>query len=185
MALVIAVALVLIVALSLGWNSVRPTGPPQWQAANLPLRLVARSGHTVVTLLYPSVSDYTLEVETALVSGPTFNGYGVIYQAQDDAHYTAFAISGDGYYAVLQVAGDDELALVDWQQFPHIHRGYDDNRLRVSCAGSTCQFFINDEYATSIDEGERASGDVGLWVRSFGAGKVTVEFAQARIWGAR
>lgn len=185
MALVIVGALTLIVALSLGWNSARPTGSPEWQATNLPLRLEATSGHTVVALLDRSGDDFTLEVKTALLSGPTFNGYGVVYRAQDDAHYTAFAVSGDGYYAILQVAEEVEIPLVDWQQFPHIRRGHEANRLRVSCAGFTCQFFINDEYAASVDQDEHAAGNMGLWVRSFGNGDVTAEFAQARVWTAR
>jgi len=184
MALALTVTLALIVALALGWNSPRPTHPPDWQAPGLPLDLEATSDETTVMLLGHPGSDFTLEGEATPLSGPDsgFNGYGLIYRAQDDARYYAFAVGSDGYYAVLRVEGDEETPLVDWQQFPHVRRGQRANQLRVACAGATCHFTINDEYATTVEDDTWLAGEVGLWVRGFGDGDVAVQFLNVRAW---
>ena len=183
--LALVAALALIVALALGWNSPRPNRPPDWEASSLPRHLVTSPDHTTVALLgYPS-SDLTLEAKVLPLYGPDFNGYGLVYRAQDEAHYFAFAVGSDGYYAVLRVADGEETPLIDWQQFPHIHRGQQANRLRVTCAGPTCRFFINDEYATTVEDDTWLAGDVGLWVRSFQDADVAIQFREARAWAER
>jgi hypothetical protein len=183
--LALVAALALIVALTMGWNSPRPNRPPDWEASGLPRRLVASPGHTAVALLgYPG-SDLTLEVEALPLAGPDLNGYGLVYRAQDEAHYFAFAVGSDGYYAVLRAADDEETPLVDWQQFPHIRRGQQANRLRVACAGPTCRFFINDEYTTTVEDDTWRAGDVGLWVHSFQDADVAIQFRDVRAWAAR
>lgn len=183
--LALIAALALICALALGWNSPRPTRSPDWEAAGLPGRLVASPGHTTLALLgYPS-SDLTLEAEMLPLYGPDLDGYGLIYRAQDEAHYFAFAVGSDGYYAVLQITDGEETPLVDWQQFPHVHRGQQANRLRVTCAGPNCHFYINDEYATTIEDDTWLAGDVGLWVRNFQDADVAVRFRDVRAWVPR
>jgi len=182
LALVLVGALGLIIALALGWNSPRPNRSPDWEAPAPPLRLDAALDTTVVTLMGCPVDDFTFESEAVPLSGPDFNGYGLVYRAQDAAHYYAFAIGADGYYAVLRVAGDDQQPLVNWQQFPHVHRGRQPNRLRVTCAGPVCSLYINDEYAATVEDDAWLAGDVGLWLRAFGEGRVAVEFANARVW---
>jgi len=184
-ALALAAGLALIVALALGWNSPRPNRPPDWQPAGLPLRLVAPSNDVTVALLDHPGDDFTLEVEALPLAGPAFNGYGLVYRARDAAHYTVFAVGSDGYYGVLRVAGDEETSLVDWQQFPHVRRGQQPNRLRVTCAGPACRFYVNDEYATAIEDDTWLAGDVGLWVRAFGDEEVAVQFRAARVWVGR
>jgi hypothetical protein len=182
MALVLAGGLGLIVALALGWNNPRPTRPPDWQAPGPPLRLEATADRAAVTLLGWPSDDFTLEGEAVPISGPEFNGYGLVYRAQDEARYYAFAVGSDGYYAVLRAAGDEETVLVEWQQFPHIRRGEQANRLRVTCGGPTCRFYVNDEYATTVEDDAWLAGDVGLWVRSFGDETVVVEFLDLHAW---
>jgi hypothetical protein len=182
MALVLAGGLALVVALALGWNNPRPTRPPDWQAPGLPLRLEAVSDRAAVALLGHPGTDFTLEGEAIPISGPEFNGYGLAYRAQDEVHYYAFAVGSDGYYAVLRVAGGEETVLVEWQQFPHVRRGEQANRLRVTCGGPTCRFYVNDEYATTVEDDAWLAGDVGLWVRSFGDETVAVEFRDLHVW---
>lgn len=181
MTLALATALVLIIALTLGWNNPRPGRPPDWQAPNLPLYLEAGANEIAVLLEHPS-GDFTFEAEAILLSGPDSNGYGLVYRAQDAAHYYTFAVGSDGYYAVLRVEGDEETALVDWQQFPHIRRSCQPNRLRVTCAGPTCRFYVNDEYAAAVEDCTWLTGDVGLWARGFGDEGVVVQFVNVRLW---
>lgn len=184
-ALALAAGLVLIIALALGWNDPRPTRLPDWQPPGLPLCLVASADHTAVTLLGWSSDDFTLEAQILPLDTPTLDGYGLVYRAQDAAHYYAFAVGSDGYYAVLRVTGDDETALVDWQQFPHIRRGQGANRLRVACVGPTCRFYVNDEFAATVEDATWLTGDVGLWARSFGDWDVPVQFLDLLAWTDR
>jgi hypothetical protein len=110
-----------------------------------------------------------------------FYDFGLVYRAQDEIHYYAFVVGTDGYYTVMRVDGEQTTALVPWQQFPHIRRGRQSNRLLVTCVGPICSFRINDEYAATVEDDRWLSGDVGLWVRSPGDAGV-VQFTSARIW---
>jgi hypothetical protein len=189
LALVVAIGAALVIALALGLNSPRPLRPPDWETSNLPLVLEAPSNTTAQRLLGRSCADLTLEIEMTPLPGPNPSEetyavpreYGLVYRAQDNDHYYAFVIGSDGYYAILQVA-EEIVTLVDWQQYPHIHRGLQTNRLRVACTGATCDCFINDEYATTIEDSSWLEGDVGLWVRGCDGGSTTVKFHSARVW---
>ncbi|MGD2144626.1 MAG: hypothetical protein PVF54_09145 [Anaerolineae bacterium] len=179
------VVLALIAALAAGWNSPRPGRPPDWEAPALSRRLTVASNDTALALLGHRSTDFTFEVIAVPVTAPDsgFYGYGLAYRAQDPTHYCAFAVGGDGYYAVLRIEGSEEHPLVEWQQFPHIRRGRQSNRLRVTCARSSCDFSINDEYAATVEESKWLSGDVGLWARGFDEGAL-MQFSSARLWTA-
>ncbi len=181
----LAGALALVAALSLGLNNPRPSRPPDWTAPGLPHRLDALPDAAAVSLLGRSASDFTFEVLARPVDAPEsgFYGVGLVYRAQDSERCYAFAVGGDGYYAVLRVEEEEEIALVPWQQFPHIRRGDQENRLRVTCAGRSCDFRINDEFAATVEDGTWLSGEVGLWARGFDE-PVAVEFSGARLWTA-
>ena len=173
----------LVLALNLGLHSPRPTRPPDREAVD-PASLEAAPDATRVELLAPAEADFTLEIDARPRAVPEggYNGYGLIYRAQDAAHYYAFAVGSDGYYAVLRVVDGLERPLVDWQQFPHIRRGQQPNQLRVACAGAICRFYINDEYAATVEDGMWLEGKVGLWARSYGSDPIAVAFERARMW---
>lgn len=172
----------LIVALAVGWNDPRPPGVPRWEATDVPFGLIAPPDADAVVLFEPLVGDFTLEVRARPVSGPDFNGYGVLYRAHDEAHGYVFAIGADGYWAVLRMEGGDTVELVEWRQFPHVRRGRQPNRLRVCCEGPRCDFYIDDEYAGGLSDPTWLEGKVGVWVRSFGYEPVQVEFLSVRLW---
>jgi hypothetical protein len=182
--LILTIGLLLVVALLLGLNSPRPMRPPDWQVADLPVILETAPSATTENLLGRNYDDFTLEVEAIPLSGPDsgFDGYGLIYRAQDGAHYYAFAVGSDGYYTVLRIDGDEEVSLVDWQQFPHVRRDRQANRLRVACEGTTCRFYINDEYATTVEDATWLEGEMGLWVRSFEKEPISAQFESVRVW---
>lgn len=179
--LTLAMGLGLILALALGWNDPRPHSPPDWRAAGLPMELEAAAGETIVQLLDDSAGDATLELQAAFLPGSPLQGCGLIYRAQDASHYYAFAVAADGYYAILRVS-DEERRLIEWQQFPHIRRHGQVNRLRATCVGATCRFYINDEYAATVQDDTWLNGQVGLWVRAPEGGTAAVRFLSLQAW---
>lgn len=184
-AFMLTMGLVLIVALMRGWNNPRPDLPPDWQVPDLPRRLDAASDETALSLLGHPSGDFTFEaIARPLVDHADPFDYGIVYRAPDTEHYYAFVIGADGYYAVLRVDGEKRASLIGWQQFPHVRRGQRANRLRVTCIGQTCRFYVNDEYAAMVEDATWLSGDVGLYVRGGDEG-TAVHFMSARGWEER
>jgi hypothetical protein len=189
LAAVLLVAAGLVLALLLGWNDPRPGGQPDWQAPDLPRAVGAAAGSTAVELLDDPAgvrearrAGFILEGTASAASGPVFNGYGFVFGAQTESDYAVFALGSDGYYAVLHIAGNEDTELVPWQQFPHIRRGTQANRMRVECADMACDFYINDEYASTVSDASFGPGGFGLWVRSFDEQAVKVEFSSLAVW---
>lgn len=174
---------VLVVAMALGWNSPRPDGPPDWEIATFPRRITVPAGECVPLLLDQSVNDFSLEVTALPVapSGSALSDYGLIYRAQDLSRYYAFLVGADGYYTVVRIDGRTATPLVPWQQFPHIRRGGQLNRLLVTCAGSVCDFRVNDEYAATVEDDEWLSGEVGIFARAVSERSV-FRFVRVRLW---
>jgi hypothetical protein len=174
-------AIALLGALRAGWNDPRPATPPDWQAGAPHILSASAEAARAIDLLERPPGAFTFEAVATVQSGADFNGYGLVFHAQDAAHYTAFAVGSDGYLSVLTVSGEEETELLAWQAFPHIRRGAGPNRLRVSCAEGTCRFWINDEVVAALPD-EGGGGEVGLWVRWYEGARVVVEFSNVATW---
>jgi hypothetical protein len=177
-------ALLLIAALSLGWNNPRPSGTPDWEDPVRPRGLDAAADTTALALLNTAGNDFAFEVIARPIIGPESGsyGYGLAYRAQDLSHYYALAVGADGYYAILRMEGSREIFLAPWQQFPHIRRR-GENRLRVTCEGHSCAFAINDEHAATVEDDTWLKGGVGLWVQAFDE-TVSVQYRSVGLWTA-
>lgn len=182
-AVTIIVALALVAALALGWSSPRPSAPPNWESSALPSSIDVSSDTPSVVLLGPRGTDFTFEVTAIPLQGPSAGlyEYGLVYRAQDAGRYYAFVVGADGYYGVFRVEDADLIPLVAWEQFPHVARGQQVNRLLVTCDGSACTFRINDEYAATIGDHQWLAGELGLWARS-PMDEGAVRFLTARLW---
>ena len=181
--LVAVAALVLIGALALGWNSPRRALPADWESPALPRRVEITADATYLSLLNRPTGDLVFEVIAVPLAGPVSDlyGHGLVYRAQDATHYYAFVVGVEGYYTVLKQDGSHVTALVPWQQFPHVRRGRQPNRLLVTCTGSSCAFRINDEHAATVEDDTWLSGDIGLWARSSDQA-AALQFRSARLW---
>ena len=177
--LLVAGGVILAVALANGFNATRPSAPPDW-TLEAPLLLEVQPGQIATHTLIDPGPAFTMEVLAEPHNDVTLNGYGIIYHAPSATQYEIFAIGADGYYTILQVVNGAERPRVAWQQFPHIRRGQQTNRLRVTCTQQACCFFINDEYVTALDA-QDPGGAVGLWVRGFDA-PAQVQFEHVSVW---
>lgn len=173
-------AIAVIGALAGGWNTPRPNRPPDRRFGT---RQLALETETISQLLGEDESNFVLEVIALPLHASESELYevGLVYRAQDARHYYALAVGTDGYYSIVRAEGGNLTRLVEWNQFPHILRGLEANRLLVTCDGPTCTFRINDEYVTDVTDDRWLSGDVGLWARSTD-GKLLVQYRSVDLW---
>jgi hypothetical protein len=194
-------------ALALGWADPPRAGPLLWQddfkqgtqrwtlAPPAGGTLAAGDGALIVTFGGPAslgipeavgltaapTADYTLEVAGSAVAGETVAAYGLVFDWQDDQHYSALFLDGNGYAEAYHQAGAGRQTLFEWQQWPHILYGTDANRARVDVRGQAITLRINDEVLAT---GPRAAarGQLGMAARSSTAGRVV--FSWVRVWAS-
>ena len=121
--------------------------------------------------------DAHLSVEAAQVSGPHDNEYGVLVRMQDDQHFYAFSISGDGYVRAARYdAGAWTVLGSDWTPHDAILQGQATNRLELSAEGTHFDFRVNDQAVLQVDDAAYTVGRLGLYAGSFAEGDVVVAF---------
>jgi len=103
------------------------------------------AANSIGTALHPiASSSFTLQaridLEAAQGSG------GLIVQADDADHFTAFLISHDGYFRISDYRNGVWIDRVTWRAWPHIRRDGTANVLRAECRSDSCTFFVNDEW---------------------------------------
>lgn len=129
-----------------------------------------------------SFTDGIYQVEATQVAGPDNNGYGMLLRLDDNNDdFYVFKISGDGYVWIGRYLGGgaeaDALVGDWWFESPAVHKGLDQtNTLRVNAEGGNMIFFVNGQEVGRVTDNTLASGDIGLWLESFGKGGVQVQF---------
>lgn len=122
-------------------------------------------------------SNFHLTVEATQVSGPDDNEYGVLVRMQDDQHFYAFSISGDGYARAARYNGAAWVVLgPDWTPSEAIHQGAATNVLAVEAAGATLIFRVNGVNVIQIEDTTHPKGDIGLYAGAFNEGGVVITF---------
>jgi hypothetical protein len=119
--------------------------------------------------------DFTLEVAGASASA----AYGLIFGWQDSDHYSAVLINGSGYAEAYTRRGAERQTWFEWQQWPHILAGAENNRLRVDVHGGSITARVNDEIL-ALTTLPAALGRLGLVARAAGPGEVV--FSWVRVW---
>jgi hypothetical protein len=179
--LLLLAAALLLTALTGGWNRPRPSAPPDRQLDG-PLYIDVPAGRQAARLVWQPAGAFTFEAVAAPPEGVEHNAYGLAFGALDPHHYTVFAVGSDGYLAVLQVNGEEESALLDWQSYPHVHRGREANRLRVACDEEVCRLWVNDEYVTTLSVPSASTGAVGVWGRCMEPPPARFRFTTLTLW---
>jgi hypothetical protein len=136
----------------------------------------APASETVAWALTPGPPDsFTLEVAGASAAA----AYGLIIGWQDSGHYAAVLVNGGGYAEAYTQQGTERQAWFEWQQWPHILAGAENNRLRVDVRGGSVTARVNDEIlaSTTLSGG---AGRLGIIAR--GAPPATVVFSWVRLW---
>ncbi len=114
-------------------------------------RLQLRSGPNSIGLALHPIDSSAFTFEARLTIGDSDAAAGLIVNAIDAQHFTAFLISRDGYFSVTDFAAGRWIDRVAWREWPHVRRGDQANTLRAECDRSTCVFFVNDERTWQVD----------------------------------
>jgi hypothetical protein len=111
-------------------------------------------------------TDFALEIDARLVSGPEGSCYGVIFRVQQTwaENYYRFLVSGDGYYLVGTKTNDVWTVLQDWKKSTFINQGNSTNHLKVVCQGSQIEVYVNGHHLTTLTDDSFAVGYVGMIV---------------------
>lgn len=122
--------------------------------------------------------DVEIEVEARQVAGAADGNFGVLcrFRAPDNFYY--FAISDDGYYAIMRVEDGDAEVLSGAGMLPSaaIQTGGAVNTIRAVCEGNELMLYVNGERVARVSDDAFRRGDVGLAVGAGPAGAIRVHF---------
>ena len=127
--------------------------------------------------------DGIYEVEAMQVDGPLDNGYGMLFRVDDETDdFYLFEISGDGFVWIgrYRDGGDSEITPIigeSWFESTAVRTGLNiTNTLRVEAESANLIFYVNDQEVGRVTDDAFSKGDIGLMVRTLGAGGVRVQF---------
>ena len=111
-------------------------------------------------------TDFVLEIDTRLVSGPEESLYGVTFRVQDTEaeNYYRFLVSGDGYYLIGTKTNDVWTILQSKTKSAFIQEGYNTNHLEVVCRDSQIEVYVNGHHLNTITDDSFAEGCMGMIV---------------------
>jgi len=112
------------------------------------------------------LSDFILEIDAQLVSGPKDTYFGIIFRTVTDREFYYLLISGDKHYSVgiHNMRGWTPLKRRTFEY--RVKEGYTTNHLRVVCQGNQLDIYINGSYIAKLNDDSFDSGYVGLIVES-------------------
>lgn len=108
-------------------------------------------------------TNFILEIDARLVSGPNEAGYGVICRFQDHDSFYRFLV-GDGCYLVGTRAGGVWTELQGKTQSASIKENHDRNHLKLVATGSKIQVYANGHHLATVTDDSFAEGYVGVIV---------------------
>jgi hypothetical protein len=145
--------------------------------------LVKADDMLIWTTAGKNFGDGVYEVEATQIDGPVDNGYGMLFRVDDENdNFYLFEISGDGYVWIGRYlnGGDDEITPIvggSWFESTAVNTGLNaTNTLRVNAESANLIFYVNDQEVGRVTDDTFSKGDIGLMVRTLGAGGVHVQF---------
>jgi len=140
------------------------------------------SSNSAITDL--GLTDYLVEVDAALIEGPTDGYYGLQFRQTDDANFYRFVISA-GAYRLSKVVNDELITLIDWTDTAALTAEEADPawaRLGVMVQGSTITLLINDTPVAQVQDDTFSAGSVTLVAGTFAESGLVVAFDNLELW---
>lgn len=122
-------------------------------------------------------TDVSVEVDAVMVGGPEDNDFGILCRYVDVENYYFGIVSSDGYYAIgTLIDGDQQIFSENMQESDAINTGYESNRIRFDCVGSTLSLYVNGTLLEQQTDSTFSSGDVGLMAGTFDTAGTQIAF---------
>jgi hypothetical protein len=109
-------------------------------------------------------SDFTFEADARLVEGPEQARFGLIFRKKDNDNFYYFYVDGLGRYKIGKMIGGEwqPVENIDWRMSPYVGPGSATNRLKVVAEGPRMSFYVNNQYLTTVQDGDLPAGEIGL-----------------------
>lgn len=122
--------------------------------------------------------DLVVEAYARLVSGSPEGHFGLLCRYRNPADFYYFAVTDDGYYAILRVQDGvaEVLTGAGFLPSPAIQTGGAVNHIRALCQGEQLILTVNDQEVATVTDDTFRRGDVGLGVGSGPVGAIRVHF---------
>ncbi len=127
--------------------------------------VVARSNEAIGPL-----SDFALDVDVRLQSGPPDTWYGIGFRQQDTNNSYDFFIRNEqgadkASFALFKQENGNWATLKEWTPSSDLNRGTAVNHLRISCKGSRIDVFANESRILSVEDSTYTTGEIVLEAR--------------------
>lgn len=110
---------------------------------------------------------FMIQVDT-ISAGSVDNGYGFVFQLQDDDHFYTFRVSGDAYFTVEKANGDDFETLVDWTGLDNFGEEEEAvNTIAVAGGEGIYQLYVNGEQVGEFEDADFSEGTIGYIVENY------------------
>ena len=126
--------------------------------------------------------DVIVEADAHAVAGTEDGHFGIICRHSNADNFYYFAISPDGYYAILKRTDGRFEVLTGDGMLPTtaVKRGEEINSLMAVCRGEKLSFYVNGERVGEVVDETHRRGDVGLGAGSGPTGNIRVQFDDFR-----
>lgn len=108
------------------------------------------------------LKDFDLSVDMTQRSGTDNNVLAVLFGFEDNDSFHEFAISGDGFVDVSQMANGERQEIVGVFESSHVRQGNATNRARLVLEGTTLTAYLNGQRVLDTEVSEYRGGFVGL-----------------------
>jgi uncharacterized repeat protein (TIGR02543 family) len=113
-------------------------------------------------------TDFALEIDARLVSGPSGSAYGVIFRLQNADNFYNFEVKGNGYYYLKKYLNNEWVTLQALTRSDFINEGNSTNHLKVVCEGSQIEVYVNGYHLATVTDDSFPDGYVGMIAYAFG-----------------
>ncbi len=126
-------------------------------------------------------TDFVLEADAKLVSGPYQTTYGVAFRMKDNDNFYRFLISADGNYLMGARLDGTWTELQRWTRSEYVEKGNSTNHLKMVCKGSQIEVYVNGHYLTAVTDSSFDSGYIGV-ILDASAGNTQVAFDNIKVY---
>ncbi len=110
------------------------------------------------------VTDFILEIDARLVSGPKDSSYGLIFRVQNNDNFYRFIVDENGHYLIGTRSNGEWTKLLSSTKSEYINKGNSTNRLKIVCQGSQIQAYVNGYHLSTIVDDLFTDGWIGCTV---------------------